>query len=83
VASTYSITLSSANHNVGNPSHKALLPSNYQLEDAFATLAAQTRAMSTNSRVQVKRPDGQLRYYTIDSSRSDPSKNLVFLLPVN
>jgi hypothetical protein len=80
MASTYSITFSLANHNVGytpNPT----LPINHQIEDAYATPSAQQLAMSQNAQVQVKRTDGRIRNYTIDSSRSDPAKNLIFLLP--
>ncbi len=82
MASTYSITFSVTNGNVGYPARNAALPIKNQIEDAFVPSGAKSGAMANNTRVQVKRQDGQLLYYTIDSSRSDPSKNLVFLLPV-
>ena len=82
MASTYSITLSAANGNVGYISDNTpFLPANNQIEDLYATDGGQLGAMSDNTRVQVKGSDGSLSYYTIDSSRSDPSKNLIFLLP--
>jgi hypothetical protein len=79
MASTYSITLSAKN--TGYRAHNAFLPANEQIEDAFVPPGALTGAMSDNTQVQVKRPDGSLKYYTLDASRSDPSKNLIFLLP--
>ena len=82
MASTYSITFSVANHNVGYPTHNPMLPVIHQIEDAYANVTAQAQAMALNTQVQAKRTDGSLKYYTIDSSRSDPSKNLIFLLPV-
>jgi hypothetical protein len=82
MASTYSITFSITNGNVGYPPHNPFLPINHQIEDAYVPVGAKQNAMSDNTQVQVKRQDGSLRNYTIDSSRSDPSKNLIFLLPV-
>jgi hypothetical protein len=89
MASTYSITFSIANGNVGYGPTNPLLPVTHQLEDAYASPPAgttnannQAQAMQLNTQVQAKRTDGSLRYYTLDSSRSDPSKNLIFLLPV-
>ncbi len=79
MASTYSITLAVANGNVGYTDNDPFLPANRQLEDAYAQAGAKQNAMSDNTQVQVKGPSGSLRYYTIDSSRSDPSKNLIFL----
>ena len=81
MASTYSITFSVTNGNVGYPAHNPMLPINHQIEDAYVPDGAQLFAMATNTQVQVKRQDGSLKNYTIDSSRSDPSKNLIFLLP--
>ena len=81
MASTYSITFSITNGNVGYPPTNPTLPVSHQIEDAFVPNGAKLGAMANNTRVQVKRNDGMLRYYTIDSSRSDPSKNLIFLLP--
>ncbi len=78
---TYSITATTTNGNIGYPATNQFLPTNHQIEDAFTPDGAQLSAMANNTRVQVKRQDGMLRYYTIDSSRSDPSKNLIFLLP--
>ncbi len=80
MASTYSITLSAKN--TGYRAHNVFLPANEQIEDAYASPTAQANAMIDNTQVQIKRPDGSLRYVTIDASRSDPSKNLIFLLPV-
>lgn len=89
MASTYSITFSIANGNVGYGPTNPLLAVTHQLEDAYASppngtpdINKQSGAMMLNTQVQVKRIDGSLRNYTIDSSRSDPSKNLIFLLPV-
>jgi len=85
---TYSVTFSITNGNVGYPPHNPFLPVNHQIEDAYAdknngqiSPGAQAQAMMLNTQVQVKRQDGSLKNYTIDSSRSDPSKNLIFLLP--
>ena len=84
MASTYSITLSAANGNVGYQADNIpFLPANNQIEDAYATDGGQQYAALTNTRVQVKGPDGSLSYAVIDASRSDPSKNLIFLLPVS
>ena len=84
MASTYSITLSVANSNVGYPADTVpFLPANNQIEDLYATDGGQQLATSDNTRVQVKGPDGSLSYAVIDASRSDPSKNLIFLLPVS
>jgi len=87
MASTYSITFSVTNGNVGYAPSDSYLPVTTQIEDAYAGLGQgaignQQKAMALNTQVQGKRLDGSLRYYTIDSSRSDPSKNLIFLLPV-
>lgn len=82
MASTYSVTLAVSNGNVGYPAHNGQLPTNHQIEDAYAAPAAKQRAMSSMTQVQVKRPDGSLKFYTIDASRSDPSKGLVYLLAV-
>ncbi len=81
MTATYSITATITNGNIGYPPTNPALPLNHQIEDAFVPNGAKLGAMANNSRVQVKRQDGMLRYYTIDSSRSDPSKNLIFLLP--
>ena len=81
MASTYSITLSVANGNVGYGPTNPFLAVTHQVEDALVPDGAQQNAMANNTRVQVKRTDGSLRNFTIDSSRSDPSKNLIFLLP--
>lgn len=82
MASTYSITFSVTNGNVGYPPENPFLPVKDQIEDAYTQPGAKAGAMASNTRVQVKRQDGSLKNYTIDSSRSDPSKNLIFLLPV-
>lgn len=89
MASTYSITFTLSNGNVGYGPTNPLLPVTHQIEDAYASPpngtpdpTSQSRAMMLNTQVQVKRTDGSLRNYTIDASRSDPSKNLIFLLPV-
>ena len=92
MASTYSITFSVTNGNVGYPPVNATLPITHQIEDAYASPPgavvgsndsnSQCKAMSLNTQVQAKRPDGSLKYYTIDSSRSDPAKGLIFLLAV-
>ena len=81
MASTYSITFSITNGNVGYGPTNQFLAVTHQLEDAFSQVPAQQGAMANNTRVQVQRTDGTIRYFTIDSSRSDPSKNLIFLLP--
>lgn len=81
MASTYSITFSVTNGNVAYGAENVFLPVRHQIEDAYVPDGAQLGAMANNTRVQVKRNDGTIRYYTIDSSRSDPSKNLIFLLP--
>ena len=84
MASTYSITLSANNGNVGYQADNIpFLPANTQIEDLYATDGGQIGAMSDNTQVQAKAPDGSVAYYTIDASRSDPSKNLIFLLPVS
>ena len=82
---TYSITpgtITAYAANTGYPPTNPQLPLNHQIEDAYATPGGKQFAMSTGTQVQAKRLDGHLRYYTIDASRSDPSKNLIFLLPV-
>ncbi len=82
MASTYSITLGATNGNVGYIADNIpFLPANNQVEDLYATDGGQLGAMSDNTRVQVKGPDGSLSYYVMDASRSDPSRNLIFLLP--
>lgn len=81
MASTYSITFSVANGNVGYPPVNQFLPIKDQIEDAFVPIGAKQGAMANNTQVQVKRQDGSLKNYTLDSSRSDPSKNLIVLLP--
>ena len=81
MASTYSITLSATNGNVGYPARNQFLPIKDQIEDAYVPIGAKQGAMANNTRVQVKKLDGSLGNYTIDASRSDPSKNLIFLLP--
>jgi hypothetical protein len=82
MASTYSITFSVTNGNVGYPARNQFLPIKNQIEDTYVANGAKLGAMANNTRVQVKRQDGSLSYFTIDASRSDPSKNLIFLLPV-
>jgi hypothetical protein len=81
MASTYSITFSVTNGNLGYPPGNPQMPVNHQIEDAYAPDGAQLGAAANNTRIQVKRNDGRISYYTIDSSRSDPSRNLIFLLP--
>ena len=81
MASTYSITFSTTNGNVGYTANPQL-PVNHQIEDAFAVDGAQLGATAKNTQVQMKRNDGHLRYYTIDAERSDPSRNLIFFLAV-
>jgi hypothetical protein len=81
MASTYSITFSVTNGNVGYTPSNPTLPVTHQIEDAFVPNGAKQGAMANNTRVQVQRQDGTLRYFTLDASRSDPSKNLIFLLP--
>lgn len=81
MVATYSITATITNGNIGYPPSNPTLPLNHQVEDAFTPYGAKQGAMANNTRVQVKRQDGMIRYYTIDASRSDPSKNLIFLLP--
>ncbi len=82
MASTYSITFSVTNGNVGYLAANPQLPVNHQIEDAFVPDGAQQNAMANNTQVQMKRNDGHLRYYTIDAERSDPSRNLIFFLAV-
>ena len=81
MASTYSITFSITNGNVAYGAENVFLPVRHQIEDAFVPDGAQLNAMANNTQVQAKRNDGSVKNYTIDSSRSDPSKNLIFLLP--
>ncbi len=81
MASTYSITFSVTNGNVGYTANPQL-PVNHQIEDAFVPDGALQGAMSDGAQVQMKRNDGHLRYYTIDAERSDPSRNLIFFLAV-
>ena len=78
---TFSITFSVTNGNVGYPPVNQFLPVKDQIEDAYVPPGAKQGAMANNTRIQVQRQDGSVRSYTIDSSRSDPSKNLIFLLP--
>jgi len=59
-----------------------MVAANHQIEDAYSTSHAQAQAMRRNDRVVAMRPDGSTRTYTIDASRSDPARNLLYLLPV-
>ena len=81
MASTYSITFSVTNGNVAYGAENVFLPVRHQIEDAYVPDGAQLGAMANNTQVQVRRTDGSLKNYTIDASRSDPAKNLIFLLP--
>jgi hypothetical protein len=83
--STYSITpgtITAFGNTTGYPAHNPQLPLNHQIEDAYVSQGAKQDAMANNTQVQVKRLYGRISYYTLDASRSDPSKNLIFLLPV-
>jgi hypothetical protein len=80
---TYSLTFVAGlgSSNSGYPANDAQLPA-VQLDDTNATAGIQRFRMSQNRQINFKGSDGVDRKATIDASRSDPSKNLIFLLPV-
>ena len=81
IVSSGSIALSLPLGNVGYGPSNPQLPVMHQIEDAFVPNGAKLGAAANNTRIQSKRNDGRISYFTIDAERSDPSKNLIFLLP--
>jgi hypothetical protein len=81
MAGTYSLTFNGTGHNAGYPAPNPQQPA-MQIDDANASPNTQLRIMSENRQLNAQGPDGVQRKYTIDASRSDPSKNLIYLLLV-
>lgn len=52
------------------------------IDDVRSPPAGQQRAMMLNGRILCQNPDLSQSEYKIDAERSDPSKGLIFLLPV-
>ena len=82
MASTFTLPKTTKNTATSAVNSAVVATADHQIEDAYATPAAQAQAMRTHAIIQAKRLDGQVRNYRIDSYRSDPSRNLIYLLPV-
>lgn len=77
---TFSLTFTGTGHNAAYASGNELAPV-FQLDDTNSVPGIQALRMSQNGQVNAL-IGGGARKCTIDASRSDPSKNLIFLLPV-
>jgi hypothetical protein len=78
---TFSLTFNGTGNNVAYPALNAQQPA-IQIDDTNATDGHQAFDMSQNRQVNALGSDGVTKKYTIDASRSDPSKNLIYLLLV-
>lgn len=81
MAGTYSLTFNGIGYNAGYPAPNPQQPA-MQIDDSNALPNGQQRVMSQNRQVNAVGPDGVQRKYMIDASRSDPSRNLIYLLLV-
>jgi hypothetical protein len=79
---TFSLTFTQGfgSHNSGVVGPNAQMP-NVQIDDANATVGTQKAQMAKNGQINAL-IGGVTTKCTIDASRSDPSKGLIFLLPV-
>lgn len=79
---TFSLTFVAGfgSHNSAAPAPNAQMPS-VQIDDTNATVGIQAQRMALNGQVNALIA-GVTTKCTIDSSRSDPSRGLIFLLPV-
>lgn len=50
------------------------------LGDSAGVIGAQQNAMQNNTQILCKGPDGGLRWYTLDSSRSTPANPIILLV---
>lgn len=57
----------------GQPADQQFAVSTLKVGDAAGLLGSQQLAMSQNTQVLCKNPDGSQSYYTIDAERSTPS----------
>jgi hypothetical protein len=77
---TYSLTFTGAGDNAGSPADNALMPV-FQIDDTNASDGVQQKDMRSNSQVNALIGGASVKF-TIDASRSDPSRNLIYLLRV-
>ncbi|MFZ1009362.1 MAG: hypothetical protein WAN65_21145 [Candidatus Sulfotelmatobacter sp.] len=76
---TFSITFVAGlgSSNSAYPSMNSQQPA-VQIDDTNATRGAQQLDMARNRQLNVLGSDGVIRKCTIDASRSDPSRNLIY-----
>jgi hypothetical protein len=79
LVATFSITFVSGfgSSNSGIPAGNAQMPT-AQIDDTNATDGAQQKDMAFNRQINILGSDGVIRKCTIDASRSDPSRNLIY-----
>jgi hypothetical protein len=80
---TFSITFASGfgSSNSGIPAGNAQMPT-AQIDDGNATPGFQRSVMAKNGTMNYKGSDGVTRQAKIDSSRSDPSKGLIYMVNI-
>lgn len=64
---TYSLAIT------GAPADSKYAVANLVLDDAYARAGDQQGAMSANSQILCKQPDGSFGWYTLDAERSTPT----------
>ena len=71
MAETYSLAA------VAIPSDQTFAVSNVTLGDSAGRIGGQQQAMQQNTPILCKGPDGGLRWYTLDASRSTPANPIL------
>lgn len=71
---TYSLSITAAG------ARNIWAPKLLTLDDAYATPGGEAGAMSDGTVITCKKPDGSTGNYKIDAERSDPARNLIYLL---
>lgn len=77
---TFSLTFNGTGNNAGYTAGNPQQPV-FQIDDTNATDGIQSFRMSQNGQINAM-INGVTTKCTIDASRSDPSRNLIYLLPV-
>lgn len=76
MAETYSIGIT------GVHAHNPTNAKSLTLPDSSARTGGELQAMASGKQLLCQRPDGSQAYFVLDASRSDPARNLFYLLKV-